>query len=893
MSNATSTNELIKENGMYNLKAEEVFTLFDTDSKEGLSSQNAKSRLEKFGRNKIREEKKRSNFLILLDQFQSPIVYLLLFATALSFYFKEWLDGFAIFVVILINGLIGFYMEFRAAKSMDALKRLTRITCKAKRDGFIQELDSEEIVPGDIVYFEAGDIVSADARIFESTRLQTDESALTGESTPCDKNTNLLPSNLPLAERSNMLFKGTFILKGNSFSVVTHTGMDTEIGKIAEMLQSAKPGATPLEKKLSEFSKRLIQITVGLVILIFFVGLWTGQHFLETLETSIALAVAAIPEGLPIVATLALAQGMLKMAKHNVIVKKLSAVETLGGTNVICTDKTGTLTQNKIEVVELVTSEGVYTFDGEWKGFEGRVRDLIAQASILCNTAELDSNSGSENEIGDPLETGLLKFTKLIGFDISKVRDQNPKISEMPFDSDLKMMATIHGNKEGFTMFVKGAAESIIERSSFILSQSNERQLNNTDLNRWLSEADRLASSGMKVIGIAYKQTKDSNAEKTEGLVLLGLLGMIDPPRPEVFSALADCDSAGIKVMMITGDHPSTAKNIASRLGLTKTSEDKIIIGSEMPSIGDLSQEKKADWIQSRIFARVTPKQKLDLVTVLQEKHYIVGMTGDGVNDAPALKKADIGIAMGERGTQVAQDAADMILKDDSFASIVVAIRQGRAIFDNIRKFVIYLLSCNLSELIIVATASILNLHFQLFPLQILFINLITDVLPALALGVTEASPGIMSRLPRPSDEAIIDARRWKTIFVYSFFISASSLGSVFISHFTLHNTEDWNPALCNNILFFTLILAQLFHAFNMGSSDSRFGHSEIIRNRYLWLSTFVCVAMLFIVNSVPVLEQALKLYSLSLEDWLLAIGCAIFGSICIQLTKKAKLVFQ
>ncbi|EMK00475.1 MULTISPECIES: cation-translocating P-type ATPase [unclassified Leptospira] len=879
---------------IHNININEIIRIFQTDTEAGISSPEAESRLQKYGPNKIQEEKKKSIWLVFIEQFKSPIVYLLFLATALSFYFEEWLDGSAILVVILVNGLIGFYMEVKAAKSMDALKKLSTVTAKVKRDGKIQELDSELVVPGDIIYLEAGDIIPADARIFSLVSLQTDESTLTGESTPCDKNNVSLPDDIPLAERSNLLFKGTFVTKGNTFGIVTSTGMATEIGKIAKMLQGADSSATPLEAKLLQFTKRLIQVTVFLIGLIFVLGLWEGRHFLQMLETSIALAVAAIPEGLPIVSTLALAQGMLRMAKHDVIVKKLSAVETLGGTNVICTDKTGTLTQNKIEVVTIVTPDGSFDLASNWTGITGISRDILLQVSILCNTAEIDHQSGSEKEIGDPLETGLLKFAERLGSDPTKIRKMYPKIGEIPFDSDTKIMLTLHRNEEGNRLLAKGAAEVMIQKSKSMLSSSGEKEMANSDSKSWLDRADEMASSGLKVIGFAYSDTKRSEIDPSSEFVFAGLVGLKDPPRPEVYSALEECKTAGIKVIMITGDHPFTAKNIALELGITDpSSSSKVILGKDMPGLKELTQEQKQDWIGSNIFARVSPKQKLDLVTVLQENKFIVGMTGDGVNDAPALKKADIGIAMGERGTQVAQEASDMVLKNDSFSSITVAIRQGRAIFENIRKFVIYLLSCNLSELLVISFASILNLHFQLFPLQILFINLITDVLPALALGVTEAGPKIMDQPPRPSSEPIIDSKRWKTVFIYSFLISLFSLSSVFISHYTVHRSEAWNPELCNNILFFTLIFSQTLHAFNMGSGRSGWRNSEILKNRYLWISSFVCIGLVLICIYIPVFKKALDIHEMTFEDWSISIGFSLFSFCAIQIFKKLKLVTQ
>lgn len=866
----------------HSLKEDEVTKLMQSNLSNGLSVEDAKLRLKKYGWNKISETKRRSSILVFLSQFKTPIVYMLLFAAGLSFYFQEWLDSFAIVIVILINAVIGFYMEFQAERSMNALKKLSAVPAKVLRNKQLEEINAEDIVPGDVIYIEAGDMIPADGRIFSASQVQINESALTGESVPVEKQTEKLPSDTTLAERNNMLYKGTYSTKGNGYMVVTDTGMDTELGKIAQMVQSAEQAATPLEKKLEDFSKKLIWITVTLVVVIFIAGLLNGQNFFEMLETSIALAVAAIPEGLPIVATMALAQGMMKMARYNVIVKKLSAVETLGGTNVICTDKTGTLTQNKIEVNKIVTPAD-----------NSEALEIINRIAVLCNTAELQNSNGSFKEIGDPLETGLLKFALKNNFDIQNCRSQFPKIKEEPFSSETKIMATLHQTDNGLTIYAKGASEELLKRCDRVVEKEGITELNTEKREHWMQKAEELANTGLRVIAGAYKPTASSDGDMAVDLVFVGLFGMIDPPREEVFAAIEECKSAGINVIMITGDHPATAKNIALKLGIADNNYDKAMAGKEMKDYEHLTEQEKSNWLDTKIFARVSPKQKLDLISVLQERKNIVGMTGDGVNDAPALKKADIGIAMGLRGTQVSQEVADMVLKDDSFTSIVVAIKQGRIIFENIRKFVIFLLSCNLSELMVIATASVFNLHFQLFPLQILFINLVTDVLPALALGVSEGSTDIMRRPPRNINEPIIDRKRWGTIFFYSIVIGAISVSAVLFSHFTVHKTEVWNPELCNNIMFFTLIFSQLLHVLNMGSNNSSFFSSEVFRNKYVWGAVALSVAILMGMYAIEPVRKVLSLYEMSSSDWLISIGASIISLIIIQVGKKLKIAQQ
>jgi P-type Ca2+ transporter type 2C len=866
----------------YSIEPEAVISALQSDGASGLSSSEVEKRLKEYGANKIEAKKNKSLWLIFLDQFKSPIVWLLVFAAGLSFYFGEWVDGIAILTVILINALIGFYMEYQAERSMNELKKLFAVPAKVLRDKKMEDINAEGIVPGDVVYVEAGDMIPADGRIFKASQIQIDESALTGESVPVEKQIEKLETDTTLAERNNMLYKGTYTTKGNGYYVVTETGMETELGKIAQMVQTAEQAATPLEKKLEDFSKKLIWITVVLVIVIFITGLLNGQKLLEMLETSIALAVAAIPEGLPIVATMALAQGMMKMAKHNVIVKKLSAVETLGGTNVICTDKTGTLTQNKIEVNTIITSAN-----------NAEALEIINRIAVLCNTAELQNNNGAVKEIGDPLEIGLLKFALKNNFNIQDYRSQFPKIKEEPFSSETRIMATLHQSKKELTSYAKGATEELLIRCNRILEKEGIVELNAKKKEHWTRKAEELANSGLKVIAGAYNPATSSDGEMVVNLVFVGLFGMIDPPRKEVFDAMKECKTAGINVIMITGDHPATAKNIALELGIASNDNFKAMLGKEMTDYEHLTVQEKSNWLDTKVFARVSPKQKLDLVTVLQERKNIVGMTGDGVNDAPALKKADIGIAMGLRGTQVSQEVADMVLKDDSFSSIVVAIKQGRVIFENIRKFVIFLLSCNLSELMVIATASVLHLHFQLLPLQILFINLITDVLPALALGVTEGSPDIMQRPPRKMNEPIIDRKRWITIFFYSIVIGAMSVGAVFVSHYTVHKTEIWNPELCNNILFFTLIFSQLLHVLNMGGNHSSFFKSEVFRNKYVWGAIAFSVAILIGMYAIEPVRKVLSLYEMSVYDWLISIGASVVSLIIIEIGKKLKIAQQ
>ncbi len=867
---------------------EEAAKLLNSHTELGLAMDAVKQRLEHFGSNTINEAKAISPFKILVNQFKSPIVFLLLFAAGMSFWFKEWLDGIAILLVLVINAAIGFYMEFKAHKSVMALKRLSSIPAKVLRSGKLNEINSEEIVPGDIVFAEAGDMIPADGRIVRSTQLLIDESALTGESVPVEKKNTVLPEETILGDRTNMVFKATHVSKGNAYILVGVTGMKTELGKIANLVHSSKQAATPLEKKLEEFSKRLIFITIGIVVLIFIIGLINGEPIIGMLQTSIALAVAAIPEGLPIVATMTLARGMLKMSRYNVIVKKLSAVETLGGTNVICTDKTGTLTQNKMEVVFIETPSGTWKKDVDFRGNKEQL-ELICKGAVLCNTADIQTSGNETKEIGDPLEIALLKFATDKGEDIDNVRRNFSKKDEEPFSSETKIMSTLHEHDGEFYLFAKGAPEELFVKCTQIY-EDGVVTMDATKKEQWKASAEKFSATGHRMIAMAYRQTNMTPSTLTEELVFLGLIGMIDPPRPEVQAAINDCKTAGIKVVMITGDHPSTAHFIGGQLGISKE-DDVPVNGNEMKEYEELNEDEKQRWINTSVFARVNPKHKLDLVKVFQEKGYVVGMTGDGVNDAPAIKKSDIGIAMGLRGTQVAQEVSDMILKNDSFSSIVVAIKQGRIIFENIKKFVTFLLSCNLSELAVIAIAALLNFHFQMLPLQILFINLITDLLPALALGVTKGGTDIMKLPPRNSSEPIIDKNRWKLIFFYSIVIASVSTIGVLINHFYFHSGRASDAAVCNNILFFTLIFSQLFHVFNMGNGS--FFNNEVIKNKYVWYSVLASLLILVGIIQIPYVRIALNIVSLGMQEWIIILCASISSVIIIQVAKALKKIKQ
>lgn len=887
------------ENVFHNLTIDEVVSELTSDSKDGLHSIESEKRLKEFGLNQLIKVQKTSWILILLRQFNNPMTYLLLIAAGLSFAFQDWVDAIAILSVILVTVFIGFWMEWKALQSMDSLRKMVITIAKVIRDGKTLEIPSDSIVPGDLILLEAGDLVPADSRLIELNQLQLNESALSGESLPVEKTIDPLPKETVVSDRKNMIYKGSFVSQGNGKAVVVGTGMNTELGMIAELVQTAKDSTTPLEKKIGVFSKKLILFTIIIVLAIFAVSLFNDQEWIETLKTSIALAVAAIPEGLPIVATLALAQGMIRMAKKNVVVKKLAAVETLGGTTVICSDKTGTLTQNKIEV-------SVVDFPSAWAELKHSVAnetpieesDLqnnenhqkLLEIGALCNTSEFYYSNGKEVAIGDPLETGLLKYVLKHKINIEELRRKNPKIKELPFNSDNKLMATMHSNPNGHWVAVKGAPETVINICKKISHNGKVHDFDKTEQNQWLERSTNLAKKGLRVLALAHKGCNEEDDFLTN-LVFCGIVGFIDPPAIGVKEAIKECKKAGINVVMITGDHPSTALTIAKKLGIIAEKESHVVVGQDMPPYNELNQQIKNSWITTKVFARVSPAQKLDLVRVIQENNNIVGMTGDGMNDAPALKKSDIGIAMGIRGTQVAQDAAAMILKDDAFASIVSAIKQGRIIFDNIRKFVIYLLSCNLSEIIIVALIAFLNLPFQLLPIQILFLNLVTDVFPALALGFGKGDDLIMRTLPRSPNEPIITNKQWGTIWVYSGIIGLCTISAVYLNQYLFSSDLELNNNINNNLIFFTLSIAQMLHVFNMASTNISFYKNDVFRNKYVWMAMGICSLILVIVYHSPVMQNVLRLEFLSATHWLV-IFVAAFSSLAINnILKRTKLI--
>jgi len=878
---------------IYNRSSDEVLEAQEVDADSGLSDAEVKKRLEQHGENRLDEAQTRSTWRIFVDQFKSLIFAILFGAAALSFLFGEVIQGFAILVAIAINAAIGFFTELRATRSMEALRKMERVSARVLRDGEEQEIDAAELVPGDIVLLDSGEVVPADLRLVESGNLRLNESALTGESVPQGKMTDPLEGETEVTERENMAFKGTSVSNGSGRGVVTATGMKTELGRISRLAEEAEENQTPLEKRLDRLSRRLLVVIVIVAALVSIVGIVAGRDLLLMVETGVALIVAAVPEGLPIVASIALARGMWRLAERNALIERLSAVETLGATNVICSDKTGTLTENRMTLTRLALPEGDvdvpsdetgdFEFDGEAIDIEERplVRRAL-EVGVLCNGASLKSPGSGEGATGDPMEVALLVGGSRAGIERDDLAGEFEEVRREEFDPSVKMMATFHRTEKGIRVAVKGAPEAVLEACTSVFDGDKAKKLNEKARNAWLERNETTTTEGLRALALAEKTTGSEDEEPYKELTLIGLVGLLDPPRGEVREAVMECRKAGIQAVMVTGDQPSTARAIAEAVGLVdNAAEARVMMGKEMKSAEELSKKEKRRLLKTTIFARFDPEQKLDLIQIYQDAGKIVAMTGDGVNDAPALKKADIGVAMGQRGTEVAREAADMVLQDDSFASIVTAVRQGRTIFGNIRKFVIYMLSGNTGEIFAVSLVALLNAPLPLLPLQILYINIVSDVLPALALAVNESRGDVMKNPPRDPKEPILTRYLWGVIGAYGALIALSVL-AVFWYAFQIG--LDAEEAV--TISFLTFGFARLWHVFNMRDPDSPIIHNEVTTNKYVWIAVATGVLLMLAAAYLPVLSPVLNTVAPSGEAWLLIVVGSLIPLIVGQIIK-------
>ncbi len=880
----------------YQFNIEETFKKLGTEQ-SGLSGEEARRRSDLYGLNKLKEKEEKSLFRIFIDQINNPVVYLLAGATTVSFLFNDIPEAVAIIIVIILNGVIGFWMEYQARSSMASLRNLDRLGALVVRKDEEMTIDSEQLVPGDIIRLSAGNLVPADARIISSAELTTDESALTGESLPVNKRPDVPAEDSGIGDRTNMVYKGTSVTGGKATAVVTATGMETELGGISKMVSEAGEEEIPLNRKLGRLSRRLIWVTVGLAGLFFLAGWLTGKEELyQLLQTAIAWTVAAIPEGLPIVASIALARGMLRLAKHQVIVKKLAAVETLGETTVIFTDKTGTLTENQLSAQLFAFPGGDWSRD---KNGKENLRESLDQQesnfshlfriSVLCNNAETGNNSGEDAAKGDPLEIALLRFTSEVSGEQYQQLRSWKKTGEDPFDSDTKRMITVHrsGNGEAYVS-LKGATNAVLRICDRYLENGNFHPLSDEIREEWLKKDDELSHQGLRVLSMAFRTETTDNPEIDEkGFVFTGMVGFLDPAREDIREAMIACHEAGIKVVMVTGDHPGTAYNIAGQVELIpendqdKSEERLVIHGNRLRE--EMGEKDVEDVTDARVFARVDPGQKLDIVRIFRDQGDIVAMTGDGVNDTPALKKADIGIAMGKRGSQAAREVADIVLKDDSFPSIVRTVRQGRIIFENIRKFIMYQLSYHLAEILIIGAVSFSVYKLPLLPLQLLFLNLLSDVFPALALGIGKGNPLIMKKKPKDPGESVLNRSNWMGIGIYGICIALLTVTSWFLSH----SFFGHSPELSNNIAFFSLAFTQLLHVFDMREANEHAFINQVTQNKYVWFALLFCMAALFTAYFVPVLHDALNFVRLSPSNWLQIAITAISTVALVQVVKE------
>jgi len=898
----------------HQLSVEETVAEFKTSS-QGLTSEEAERRLEQYGPNELVEKKRKTAFVMFLSQFADFLIMVLIVAAVISGIIGEASDTIAIIVIVLLNAVLGFTQEYRAEKAMDALKKMAGANALALRDGEHQTIAESELVPGDLVLLETGKLVPADMRVLEAVRLKVEEAALTGESAPVDKHADAIREEaLPLGDRRNILYKGTFITYGRGAGVVVATGMDTELGRIAAMIQGAGEGKTPLQKRLAAFGRRLAYAVLAICAIIFLAGLARGENVVQMFLVAVSLAVAAIPEALPAVVTISLALGARKMVKQNALVRKLPAVETLGSVTYICTDKTGTLTLNKMTVEEMwVDGRVVRAVDlkipsetgKRGNGETGTPFHLFLTSLALSTDARMDA-SGSI--IGDPTEAALFSIAHKHGFDKAHLESVFPRVAELPFDSERKLMTTWHKMNDEtekrrngetakmffplplpdspiprFVSFTKGAVEVLLDRTVSVCTTEGTTPLHKEDL---IAISDRMAADGLRVIGLAMRTwervPEDLSPERGETeLTLIGLIGMLDPPREEAKEAVSLCKAAGIIPVMITGDHPLTARAIALRVGILESDDPlAIITGQELSKLTLDEFEKRVE--QIRVYARVAPEQKLTIVKALQDRGQFVAMTGDGVNDAPALMAADIGVAMGITGTDVAKEASSMILLDDNFATIVKAVKEGRRIYDNVRKFVKYLLSTNAGEIWTLFLAPFIGLPMPLQPIHILWINLLTDGLPALALSLEPPEEGIMNRPPRRPKEGIFSHGLGVHAIWVGLLMASVTLG---LQAWAIHGGDShWQT-----MVFTVLCLLQLGHVMAIRSERESLFRQGIFTNKTLFLSVAGMFLLQLATIYVPYLNPVFKTAPLTFGELLIVLALSTTVFAAVELEKLVK----
>ncbi len=878
----------------YALNSTEVFKKLST-SGQGLSEDEASNRLEAYGKNELEKRKTTTPAKIFFRQFASFIIVILLIAIAISVIIGEKIDAVVIAIIVVLNALFGFVQEYKAEKAIEALKKLTALRSKVIREGIEKEIDASELVPGDMVLLDTGSKIPADARLISIASLQVDEASLTGESVPSKKMVEELDSGTPITDQENMVFMGTTVTKGHATAVITRTGMDTEIGKIADMVQSVKEKLTPLQENLHQFGKWLSYVTIVICAIVFGIGILREflvvfsiemPFVIEMFLAAVALAVAAIPEGLPAIVTISLALGVRKMARRNALIRQLPAVETLGCTNVICSDKTGTLTKNEMTVTQIYANhrsikvsghgyEPVGDFFVEDNKTAGKQdMELLLKIGLLCNDSRLNHNDKWEI-FGDPTEGALLVSAGKIGMDKIEMEKKYPRITEIPFDSERKLMTTVHETENGKTAFVKGAPDIIISRCNYIYSDGHISELSQEVKDKIIKTNHEMADKALRVLGFAYKKLDpgyESVSEELEHeLVFVGLQAMFDPPRENVKESIAKCKTAGIKTIIITGDHKLTAVAVAKDLGLFH--ETSIALsGDELDQMDDKKLKNIVEDVA--VYARVSPEHKVRILEALKKKGHVVAMTGDGVNDAPALKKADIGIAMGITGTDVAKEASDIILVDDNFSSIVNAVEEGRGIYSSLKQFIQYTLSSNLGEILVIFIAILIGWPLPLIAIQILWVNLLTDGLPGLALGLDPFNKDIMSRPPRKRDEKIISRDVVQNILIVGFVMMAGTL--------ILFYDYGIETLKAKSIAFTSVVLFQLFNVLTYRAKNFRI---NIKASKYLIGAVGITVLLQIIVLYTP-LNEAFKTVPLNLLDWVKIVLMSFSLYVILELRK-------
>ncbi|CAG0989814.1 H+-transporting ATPase [Anaerolineae bacterium] len=856
----------------------------------GLTGAEAARRLIEFGPNELQGVRHVSPWTILFEQFKNVLIIILLVATILSAFLGHGIEAIAITIIVLFAVLLGFVQEYRAERAIEALRQMAAPTATALREGQEVEIPARDLVPGDVVMLRAGDKIPADARVIESINLQIEEAALTGESVPVEKQTAPLSElESALGDRKSMAYAGTAATYGRGRAIVVATGMKTEFGKIAQMLQTVESGKTLLQENLDKVGHTLARATLVVVAIIVAFGLLRGQPFVEMLVFGIALAVAVVPEALPAVVTISLAIGVQRMVKRHALVRRLPAVETLGRTSVICSDKTGTLTKDEMTVRKIFVADqlldvsgtgyephGQFTRDGVVVEPFAAMKSLLEAGALASDARLVNDGSGNRWDIkGDPTEGALIVAAAKAGLDKGTIDQQFPRVNEIPFTSETKRMTTLHTRSQGTVAYSKGAPEIILDSCSRRLTEDGDTVLDAASREKILETARQMASEALRVLAVASKSDATlSSAE--QDMTFLGLVGMIDPPRPEAKAAIQVCEQAGIRAVMITGDHPLTAQAVARELGLLK--DGRVITGAELELLSEAEFEREAENIE--VYARVSPAHKLRVVTALQKKGHIVAMTGDGVNDAPALKKADIGVAMGITGTDVTKEAAAMTLTDDNFASIVAAVEEGRGIFGNIKKYLMYLLSSNIGEIMLMAGATLLGLPLPLSAVQILYVNLATDGLPALALSVDPPEPDLMQRKPREARVGIFTRPIIILMVVGGLWSALINLGL-----FTWARSTGRSDAEAMTMTFVSLVLIQFFKAYNF-RSDRHSVLNQPFVNKWLNRAIVWELLLLILIIYVPFLQAPFGTFSMSLGDWAVIVGLAFTVSPVLELTK-------